>query len=45
MALEFLSPLYTFKISTKCDEISFDPDYFLEYLKGLLSLLFCSKSV
>ena len=39
MALEFLSSLYTFKNSTKCDEISFDPHSFLEWLKGLFSPL------
>ena len=38
MALELLSLLYTFETSTKCDEISFDPDFFLESLKGLLSV-------
>ena len=30
MALELLSLLYTFENSTKCDEISFDPDSFSE---------------
>ena len=30
MALELLSLLYTFENSTKCDEISFDPNSFLE---------------
>ena len=30
MALEVLSLLYTFENSTRCDEISFDPDSFLE---------------
>ena len=35
MALELLALLYTFEHSTKCDEISFDQDSFLEYLKGL----------
>ena len=30
MAFELLSLLYTFENSTKCDEISFDPDSFLE---------------
>ena len=30
MALEHLSLLYTFEKSTKCDEISFDADSFLE---------------
>ena len=30
MALELLSPLYALENSTKCDEISFDPDSFLE---------------
>ena len=30
MALELLSLLYTFENSTKCDEVSFDPDSSLE---------------
>ena len=30
MAVELLSLLYTFENSTKRDEISFDPDSFLE---------------
>ena len=30
MALELQSLLYIFENSTKCDEISFDPDSFLE---------------
>ena len=30
MALELLSLLCTFKNSANCDEISFDPDSFLE---------------
>ena len=30
MALKLLSLLYTFENSTKCNEISFDPDSFLE---------------
>ena len=36
VALVLLSLLYTFQNSTICDEISFDPDSFLEELKGLL---------
>ena len=35
MELELLSPLYTFENSTKCNEISFDPNSFSEKLKGL----------
>ena len=30
MALDLLSVSYTFEHSTKCDEISFDPNSFLE---------------
>ena len=30
MELEHVSLLYTFENSTKCDEISLDPDSFLE---------------
>ena len=30
MPLDLLSVLYSFKNSTKCSEISFDPDSFLE---------------
>ena len=33
MALELLSILYTFQNSTKCNEISFDPDYFFRITK------------
>ena len=33
MALELLSLLYTFENSTKCDEISFNPDSFLRIAK------------
>ena len=33
MALDLLSVLCTFDNSTKCNEISFDPDSFLEWLK------------
>ena len=36
MALELRSPLCTFENSTKRNQISFDPDSFLELLKGLL---------
>ena len=38
MALELLSVLCTFENSTKCNEISFDPESFLENLKGLLEI-------
>ena len=38
MALELLSVLFTFENSTKSNEISFDPDSFSEWLKGLLSI-------
>ena len=30
MALELLPLLYAFENSTRCDELSFDPDSFLE---------------
>ena len=36
MALELRSQLCTFENSTKCNEISFDPDSSSKYLKGLL---------
>ena len=41
MALELIPPLYLFEYSTKCTNMSFDPDSFLEQRKGLFN--YCTR--